>query len=67
MHFRDYIALTGKTLAEVGKDLGVTAAAVCRWQNGKSLPEPELMRKIMTWSRGNVMPNDFYIEAKRND
>lgn len=60
MLFKDYIAVTGKSLSEVGKELGVSAPAVFRWQAGQSIPKPALMRKIMTWSKGNVMPNDFY-------
>ena len=65
MHLKDYIALTGKSLPDVGRELGVSAAAVSRWQNGKAIPEPHLMRKIMKWSNGNVMPNDFYPASGR--
>lgn len=62
MQLKEYIKLTGKSLAEVGKELGgYSAAAVSRWQNGKAVPDPEPMRKIMEWSKGNVTANDFYV------
>lgn len=60
LQFRDYIELTGKTLEQVGRELGVCTVTVCRWRSGQRIPEPGLMRKIIVWSRGNVMPNDFY-------
>ena len=65
MNLKDYIALTGKSLTVVAGELSVSVAALSRWQNGKAIPEPEQMQKIMAWSKGNVMPNDFYPVAAK--
>lgn len=60
MRLKDYIALTGKSLAEVARELETSSVNVSRWQNGESIPSREQMQRIMRWSRANVMPNDFY-------
>lgn len=36
----------GMSQAEVGKALGVTAGAVCRWENGTKLPTLERAAKL---------------------
>lgn len=60
MRLKDYIALTGKSLAEVARELETSSVNVSRWQNGESIPSRDQMQRIMRWSRANVMPNDFY-------
>ena len=60
MTLMEFIVLLDKSVDEVAKELNTTAATVSRWQNGKSMPTRQQMTKIMRWSRGNVMPNDFY-------
>ena len=60
MTLMEFIVLLDKSVDEVAKELNTTAATVSRWQNGKSIPTRQQMTKIMHWSRGNVMPNDFY-------
>lgn len=66
MKLRDYIALTGKTLEQVATELdsGATAGTVSRWQSGKIIPRRDEMNRIKTWSKGAVMPNDFYPDER---
>jgi len=38
----------GLSQAEVGKALDVSAAAVCQWETGQTLPRTSLLRPIAT-------------------
>ena len=60
MTLMEFIVLLDKPINEIARELNTTAATISRWQNGKSIPTRNQMTKIMRWSRGNVMPNDFY-------
>lgn len=63
MKLGQYLERIGKSGRQAAKELEVSPAAVCRWINGKCIPSPEEMRKIMRWSGGKVMANDFYSEG----
>lgn len=62
MQLKEYRALRKKTLEEDAKDLGTTPATLSRWQNNKAIPGREEMKRIVTWSKGAVQPNDFYLD-----
>lgn len=36
----------GITQAELGRALGATQVAVCKWESGKSMPAPDLIIKL---------------------
>lgn len=43
-----------KTLAEVGKDLNVTAMAVSNWENGERMPNDDMKVKIAAYYETTV-------------
>ena len=65
MLLKTYRVATAKLSREkAGKELGVDGITLWRWENGRSIPEADNLRKIMEWSNGQVTPNDF-IKAKK--
>lgn len=60
MKLKTYINQQKKTLIQTSKELGVPYEYVRRWSLGLVIPRPEQMSKIVTWSGGEVQPNDFY-------
>jgi transcriptional regulator with XRE-family HTH domain len=60
MLLRDYRKTVAKlSRAKAGEAIGVDQITVWRWENGRSIPMPEQMRKVQAWSGGQVTPNDF--------
>jgi transcriptional regulator with XRE-family HTH domain len=64
MKLRDYLASKSITAAEFGRRIKVSQAAITRYATGDRIPEPAIMRRIASATRGAVVPNDFYT-AKR--
>jgi transcriptional regulator with XRE-family HTH domain len=60
MRLGQYMAGRGVNDAALARDLGVTAAAVGRYRNGKRLPSPAVMKKIRRLTDGAVTADDFY-------
>lgn len=52
-----------QTLEAFATELGASKGMLWKWENGKAIPRPEYMRKIMEISSGAVTPNDWYAEA----
>jgi len=53
-----------QTLEAFAADLGASKGMVWKWENGKAIPRPEYMRKIMDLSEGRVSPNDWYAPSE---
>lgn len=53
-----------QTLEALAIDLGASKGMVWKWENGKAIPRPEYMRKIIDLSRGSVSANDWYEAAE---
>lgn len=49
----------GWTLAQLGERLEVSEASVSRYERDR-IPEPDVMRRIVDLSDGQVTPNDFF-------
>lgn len=52
-----------QTLEAFATDIGASKGMVWKWENGKAIPRPEYMRKIIDISDGAVSANDWYAEA----
>lgn len=62
MKLQDYISQENKKLIDCAAELGISAASVHRYARKGRTPKPDIMNKIVKWSEGNVMPNDFLTE-----
>lgn len=60
MFFAEWIEQQGITLQEVGRRIGTSSTAACRYANGGAIPRPETMRRIYIETGGAVDPNSFY-------
>lgn len=63
MQLAKYIELRGISQREAAEQLGVSKSAMNYWCSGTQIPRPADMRRIVEWSNGAVMPNDFYFGA----
>ena len=54
------------TQVELAKELGVNQSNITDWENGVKIPRVEFMQKIVTYTNGEVQPNDFYYEGDNN-
>lgn len=60
MLLQDYRMKVAKLSREkAGAQIGVNGITIWRWETGRSIPPPELLRKVQEWSAGAVTPNDF--------
>lgn len=60
MRLAEYLAQEGMTQADFARKIGQEQATIARYCTGKRTPQPEVMRKIVQATRGQVQPNDFY-------
>lgn len=49
-----------KTQQELAIDLGVFQSVIQKWESGETIPRPDSMQKIVTYTKGEVTANDFY-------
>ena len=60
----DYLKSNSITKYRAAKELNVAWTTIWRWclpadDNRRSIPQPDQMRSIQTWSDGKVTANDF--------
>ena len=60
MRLEQYRKEQEKTQGEIANLIGVTQAAVSRYERGKQVPEPDVMSEIHRVTGGLVSANDFY-------
>lgn len=48
---------------QFAKRLGASPSAVGRWRRGMRTPSAPYMRKIVTLTKGQVTPSDFFMSA----
>jgi transcriptional regulator with XRE-family HTH domain len=65
MKIKDYLEKYGVTLQQMADELGVTAPAVFYYRNGR-VPSPEIARKIVKMTNGEVSYADLYESAETN-
>jgi len=61
MTLKEWIKDSGKTAYRVTIDLKVEHSTMWRWLSGRSCPQPEMQRRIMTYTNGAVTPNDWVL------
>ena len=59
MKLKTYRKQLGLSREKVAAALGVTGVTVWRWETGRMVPSPPVLKKIAKWSAGAVTPNDF--------
>lgn len=65
MLLKDYISQAGKTVVVSAKEMDIPYVTLKRYCDGTRLPKPVFMKKIINWSNGQVLPNDFYDKEER--
>lgn len=60
MKLESYRTSIGIGPVEAARQLNVGYLKYWRWEEGKSIPLPEAMDRIVAWSGGKVTANDFY-------
>lgn len=62
MQLAEYLHDAKISIAAFARQIGEAQATVSRYVNGKRIPQPAKMTKIMQATNGRVTPNDFYGE-----
>lgn len=55
-----YLQVNGIKQRDFAAALGVAQGQVSDWCSGRKIPSKENMLKIVAYTKGAVMPNDFY-------
>lgn len=67
MKLSDYMKSTNTAVREIAEKVGVSRMAVRYWADEKRMPRPELMKRIVEATNGEVTPNDFFLRVKSVD
>ena len=67
MNFNEYLKNKEITLMQAAKDLGLPYEYIRRYAKGLIIPNKENMQKIVTYTSGEVQPNDFYGVANESN
>jgi transcriptional regulator with XRE-family HTH domain len=70
MQFREWIdksEKSGKSQAELARELGCSQADISRYCSGDVIPRPDRMQKIVEYTGGEVTANDFYNNERENN
>ncbi len=60
MTFLEFRTQNGLTQAIAAAGIGVTDVAVSHYENGRRIPKPTVMARIVAFTDGKVTPNDFH-------
>lgn len=60
MKLADWRRSNGMTQQHLADALDCILTTVARYEAGRRIPEPDIMRKIFVLTSGAVQPNDFY-------
>ncbi len=63
MKLNEYLKTNKISQARFARRCGITRSAVCHFIAGRRYPSPEVLRRIILASNGEVKPNDFFNEA----
>lgn len=67
MNFNKWILK--ETPRGVARALGVDSTTVCAWQQGRSCPRPEKMKRIKSLSQGDITYDniiDYYLRNRKS-
>lgn len=62
--FREQLMITQ---IEAAQRLGVSEDVYRSWEYKKRIPRSESMEAIISWSNGEVQPNDFYLSENERE
>jgi transcriptional regulator with XRE-family HTH domain len=65
MTLNEYLALPGKTAAQLASDAGTTGATITRLLYGEAQPSSEMIRKIVEATSGQITADDLIFGATR--
>lgn len=60
MFLKEFLRGQSLTVADFAKEMGVTHCVANRWVKGLAIPRDKSMEKIIKFTGGAVLPNDFY-------
>ena len=60
MKLVEYLTVSGITLSNFAKSVGVSQASMSRYTAGNRVPRPAILRRIVAASDGAVQANDFF-------
>ena len=60
MKLKNYIKQNHIKTKELTNLFGVSQMTIWRWCEGTAIPRKEAMGKILEWTKGSVLPQDFY-------
>lgn len=60
MKLERWMKIHGHTDGDFADLIGMSRVAVTLYRNGKRVPRPAVMEKIINATAGQVKPNDFY-------
>lgn len=64
MKLKKYRKKLGISQLDAAKQLGVTIDVYKSWEYNIRIPRTQNMNEIISWSKGKVTPNDFYLTEK---
>ena len=60
MKLEEYMKKSGLKIGDFAREIDVTNMAVHNWISEKRTPNQVMMQKIVSITKGEVTPNDFY-------
>lgn len=60
MRLKVWFATTETTVAQLAEDLKVDATHVSKWNNGHTMPRPQMLATIRKYTDGKVTVVDFH-------
>lgn len=62
MDLRSFLRAAKITVSKMADDLKISQPTVTQWKNGIAIPNMSNMKKLMIYTQGLVMPNDFFTD-----
>ena len=63
MTLKEYLKINKITQSKFARRCGITRSAVSHFVANRRYPSPEVLRRIILASNGEVKPNDFFNET----
>lgn len=64
MKLADYLETVGETHEAFAARIGVSQVTITRYINGRRLPRPHVLTRIVSATKGAVTANDFLFAAE---
>lgn len=60
MLLKDYLFAEKIKVYQLASAINVSQPTVTQWKNGDAIPTMKNMKKLITFTNGYVLPNDFF-------